>query len=74
MLFRDGFRVFPYGNSDDDWLDLDRKALASSGYKVNRKQIIGQVKITMSGNPCLIDQTNREGLRDCLEKEALVNL
>ena len=37
MVFRDGFRVNPYGSPDDDWLDLDRKALASAGYKVNRK-------------------------------------
>lgn len=72
MVFRDGFRVYPYGNKDDDWLDLDRKALASSGYKVNRKQIIGKVDISRRGNPRLSDQTNREGLRDCPEKEALV--
>lgn len=74
MLFRDGFRVHPYGEPDDDWLDLDRKALASGGYKVNRKQIIGKVDITSQVNGQLTDQTNREGLRDCPEKEALVAL
>ena len=74
MLFRDGFRVYPYGSPDDDWLDLDRKALASAGYKVNRKQIIGQVKIGVFNNPHLVDQTNREGLRQCPEKDALVKL
>ena len=74
MLFRDSFRVYPYGSPDDDWLDLDRKALASAGYKVNRKQIIGQVKIGIFDNPRLVDQTNREGLRECPEKDALVKL
>lgn len=74
MVFRDGFRVNPYGSPDDDWLDLDRKALASGGYKVNRKQIIGKVDITSNNNPNLMDQTNREGLRDCKEKIALVNI
>ena len=74
MLFRNGFRVYPYGSPDDDWLDLDRKALASSGYKVNRKQIIGQVKIAIFDNPRLVDQTNREGLRECTEKDALVKI
>lgn len=74
MVFRDGFRVKPYGSPDDDWLDLDRKALASSGYKVNRKQIIGKVDISSRRNPALTDQTNREGLRDCDEKHALVLL
>ncbi len=74
MVFRDGFRVKPYGSPDDDWLDLDRKAFASAGYKVNRKQIIGKVDISSRRNPALTDQTSREGLRDCDEKKALVSL
>lgn len=74
MVYRDGFRVLPYGSPDDDWLDLDRKALASSGYKVNRKQIIGRVEITGRHNPALFDQTNREGIRDSVEKDVLVKL
>ncbi|MFC1829724.1 ATP-binding protein [Thermodesulfobacteriota bacterium] len=74
MVFRDGFRVYPYGNPEDDWLNLDRKALASAGYKVNRRQIIGKVDISSMENTALLDQTNREGLRDCSEKTALINL
>ena len=74
MVYRDGFRVLPYGGPDDDWLNLDRRAFASGGYKVNRAQIIGCLRISGFGNPALTDQTNREGLRDCEEKRALVNL
>ena len=73
-VYRDGFRVNPYGSPDDDWLDIDRQALASSGYKVNRHQLIGVVTISSLNNPALVDQTNREGLRDCPEKEILVRL
>lgn len=73
-VYRDGFRVLPYGSPDDDWLDLDSKALASQGYKVNRKQLIGKVDISSLRNPALTDQTNREGLRDCEEKRVLQNL
>ncbi|QEG02388.1 CAI-1 autoinducer sensor kinase/phosphatase CqsS [Stieleria maiorica] len=73
-LYRDGFRVPPYGSEEDDWLDLDRRALASQGYKVNRAQLIGKVDISAAANPKLEDQTNREGLRDCPEKRALINL
>jgi len=73
-LYRDGFRVPPYGSPDDDWLDLDRGALASQGYKVNRAQLVGKVDITSTDNPGLVDQTNREGLRDCREKRVLVLL
>lgn len=74
MVFRDGFRVHPYGDPDDDWIDLDSKALSSQAYKVNRRQIVGRVCIGARTNPALLDQTSREGLRDCPEKHVLVNL
>lgn len=74
LVYRDGFRVYPYGSSSDDWLDLDRKALAASAYKLNRAQIIGYLRITSEDNPALHDQTNREGFRDAPEKEVLRRL
>src|SRR3990167_9202757 len=46
MLFRDGYRVSPYGDDADDWLGLDRKALASQGYKLNKSQFVGRVRIS----------------------------
>ena len=73
-VYRDGFRVNPYGSPNDDWIDLDTRALASSGYKVSRRQIIGVVTISSLNNPALIDQTNREGFRETPEKEVLVKL
>lgn len=74
MLFRDGYRVLPYGEDKDDWLGLDRKALASPGYKLNKLQFIGRVQITRIGNPHLTDQTNREGLKETPEKYVFVEL
>ncbi len=74
MVFRDGFRVFPYGGPNDDWLDLDREAFRSGGYKVHRAQLIGRLKISSLENTALTDQTNREGLRDCEEKYGLKKL
>lgn len=74
MVYRDGFRVPPYGGPDDDWLDLDRTALARGGYKLNRAQIVGRVAISSNLNPRLNDQANREGLIDNEEKRALQQL
>jgi signal transduction histidine kinase len=73
-LFRDGYRVLPYGDEGDDWLGLDLTALASSGYKLNTKQIIGRVSIGRLTNPRLLDQTNRQGLIETPEKEVLIVL
>lgn len=74
LLFRDGFRVLPYGEDDDDWLALDRRALGSTGYLLNKAQFVGRATISRLGNPFLIDQTNREGLRVCPEQQAFVGL
>jgi signal transduction histidine kinase len=67
MLFRDGFRVFPYGEQEDDWLGLDAVALGRTGYVLNKNQFIGHVRISRARNPKLVDQTNREGLRETPE-------
>lgn len=74
LLYRDHYRVYPYAEPRDDWLDLDGIALATQGYKMNRKQLVGAVRISSRGNPYLQDQTNREGLRDTEEKTALIAL
>lgn len=73
-LFRDGYRVLPYGDEGDDWLGLDREALSAGGYKLNTKQLIGRVAISRVGNSKLLDQTNRQGLKDCPEKDGLIEL
>lgn len=74
LLFRDGFRIFPYGEDDDDWLKLDRKALGRKGYLLNKAQFVGRVNISRVLNPYLIDQTNREGLRESPEQQVLLGL
>ena len=74
LLFRDGFRIFPYGQDDDDWLSLDRRALGSTAYLLNKTQLVGRVRISRLGNPLLVDQTNREGLCACPEQRAFVRM
>lgn len=73
MVFRDHFRINPYGGQDDDWLELDKKALGAKGYKVNRSQIIGQILLS-SRNFALVEQTNREGLAENPSKQVLVGM
>ncbi len=74
MLFRNRFRVFPYGEDEDDWLGLDRRALRRSGYTLNKTQFIGRVNISRTANPNLVDQTNREGLRITPEQQVFLQV
>jgi signal transduction histidine kinase len=41
-------------------------------YLLNTDQILGRVQISRTANKQLVDQTNREGLRDNFEKSALI--
>ena len=62
-LYRDGIRVYPYGEPEDDWLQIDTlRGTVSAGAFLSNDQVIGVVKISHSQNPRLKDKTNREGL------------
>ena len=64
-LYRDGVRVYPYGDPDDDWLNIDvTRGTGRAGDFFSNDQIIGWIDITQQGNPHLRDKTNREGLID----------
>ena len=62
-LYRDGVRVYPYGDPDDDWLSIDvTRGIGRAGNFFSNDQVVGWVDITHKGNPNLRDKTNREGL------------
>ncbi len=82
-IYRDGFRVKPYGqpNGDGDWLQLAFKKTRSpegvaqdaapGAWRLGYHQVVGAVFLTLEKNPALSDQTNREGLQ---EGKALAHL
>lgn len=62
-LYRDGIRVYPYGEPEDDWLGIDiHRGTVSAAQFLSNDQVVGYVKITQQQNPKLKDKTNREGL------------
>ena len=70
-VYRDGFRVLPYGERQNDWLRLDMRRVQNPTMRLSNNQVAGYVYISADGNPNLRDQTNREGL---LEGPALDDL
>lgn len=70
-LFRDGFRVWPYGEPQDDWLRLDQRRVNNPTLRLSNNQVVGFVEITGDLNSELRDQTNREGL---IQNEAFEHL
>lgn len=63
-VYRDGFRVFPYGEPFDDSFRLDRRRVQNPTLRLSNNQIYGTVSITADANPNLIDQSNRQGLQE----------
>jgi two-component sensor histidine kinase len=61
-IYRDYFRVWPYGEEDDDSFGLDLRRVNNPPVRLSRNQVIGIIEITSSENPELRDKTDREGL------------
>jgi signal transduction histidine kinase len=61
-IYRDGYRVLPYGEPDDDWLRLDQRRVNNPVVCLSNNQVCGFIEVTTDRNPYLRDQTNRGGL------------
>jgi signal transduction histidine kinase len=61
-IYRDGFRVLPYGEPRNDWLRLDLRRVQNPTLRLSNNQIVGYVLASADKNPLLRDQSNREGL------------
>lgn len=71
-IYRNGFRVLPYGEPNDDWLSFDadvarRNILVPS----SNQNFFGQINLDTLNNPLLEETSSREGL---IENEAFWEL
>ena len=63
-IYRDGSRILPYGNSDFDFLNIERRRTKSAqDWFFSYRRIFGAVEITHSQNPDLVEKAGREGFR-----------
>ncbi len=71
-IFRDDFRVRPYGEDGQDWLDLGKRESRSpggpgqtlGGYRIGPDQIAGTVSISRIANASFQDKSGREGIQE----------
>jgi len=66
-VFRNGMRVYDYGEPNNDWLNLDILRVNQPGKTVSNNIIIGAVDIDRTLSTDLKEKTNREGF---VENEA----
>lgn len=70
-IYRDKFRVLPYGEPRNDWLRLDLRRVNNPTMRISNNQVVGYILISADENPLLRDQSNREGL---IESQAFDDL
>ncbi|HQK35548.1 MAG TPA: sensor histidine kinase [Spirochaetales bacterium] len=70
-IYRDGFRILPFGDPDNDWLELNAKRAGSPEFRITTNTSVGIVYITRDENPGLQDVLNRENMYDTPEFAAL---
>ena len=69
-VYRDGIRVYDYGEQDNDWLNLDARRVNVPSARISNNLIAGAVSLNLKDSVDLdqerglIEKTNREGFVD----------
>ncbi len=63
-LYREKFRIRPYGNGGIDWLDLDKRRIQNPSVRISNNQVIGFVEIMPEEISHLREKSARDGLKE----------
>lgn len=78
-IYRDGIRVLPYGNSDIDYLDIEKRRTNNAGREFfSYRRLMGYVKLDSEVNSNMREKAGREGFHQNAAyedfRQALMNL
>lgn len=63
-IYRNGVRILPFGNSDYDFLEIERRrTLSASYYYFSYRRMFGAIDITAAENGNLKEKAGREGFQ-----------
>ncbi|MDV7341831.1 ATP-binding protein [Terasakiella sp. A23] len=64
-IYNNGIRVLPYGNSDYDFLEIERRrTLGAAHYFFSYRRMFGAIFIDSTSNPDLHEKAGREGFQN----------
>ena len=69
-LYQNGLRVMPYGNPENDWLEMNLRRVRSPEERPGTNTVIGRVTVT-DEDEILVQKTDRSGF---IESEAFLEL
>ncbi|MDJ0837655.1 MAG: ATP-binding protein [Acidobacteriota bacterium] len=63
-IYRDGIRILPYGDSDFDWLEMEKRRTKSAGYYFfSYRRLFGSIRLSNQANKSLVEKAGREGFQ-----------
>jgi signal transduction histidine kinase len=60
-VYRDGIRVYDYGERNNDWLGLDLKRVNNPTKGLSRNIVVGHISLNQESSSGLVEKSNREG-------------
>lgn len=64
-IYKDGIRILPYGDTDFDWLDIEKnRTKHASYYFYSYRRMFGVIEISQYRNGTLNEKAGREGFRE----------
>jgi signal transduction histidine kinase len=60
-IYRDGIRVYDFGEPGNDWLNLDLRRVNTPSAKTSNNQILGAIRLDATKSGDLREKSNREG-------------
>ena len=70
-VYRDGIRIYDYGEPGNDWLGLDAARVNVPARRISNNIVIGAVSLDLQQSQDLIEKTNREGFVENSAYQAL---
>ena len=65
FVFKNGFRIFPYGEEDNDWLQINKRKTQGHSRYLGTREILGRIEINDPKSEFFKEVTSRsEGLID----------
>ncbi|EIH0731294.1 ATP-binding protein [Vibrio vulnificus] len=63
-IYRNEFRIRPYGHHAHDWLKLEKRRVQDPSHKIGHNQIAGEIYVQSEWTSMLVERSSREGLEE----------
>lgn len=73
-VYRNGFRINEMGDSEHDWLNLNKRRVQNPSLRIGSDQVIGCVQIESEERSGLEEKSARDGLKETDAYESFVSL